>query len=434
MDTRPIDPTAAPLPPSFARRAPAWLLPALLVAGATLGFVIGGVFGARWDDPSLAGFVGLVQLFGRVFMNVLKSLVVPLIVCSMVAGVAAVGDLRRVSGLFGFTFGYYLVTTVMAVSIGLGLVLIIRPGVTAMESVGAAVAPDVAGKTWYEALFSLIEGLFPPNLIQAAAETNVLGLILISIVLGALLTTLGGRGRRAIELVETLNDALLILVRFVVWFAPIGIIGLVADRVGRAGGGEAVATELIRLSRYFLTVMIGLAIHAGIVLPAILRVFAGRPATRHAGHVSEALLMAFSTASSAATLPVTIRNVRERAGISERASGFVLPMGATINMDGTALYEAVAAIFIAQAYGIELTVAQVLIVMLTATLAAIGAAAIPEAGLVTMVMVLTAVNVPVEGIGLLLSIDWLLDRFRTTVNVWGDTVGAAVVERRLANI
>jgi Na+/H+-dicarboxylate symporter len=273
--------------------------------------------------------------------------------------------------------------------------------------------------------------MFPPNLIKAAAETKVLGLIVFSLIFGAVLTTFGERGRKVAELVEIVNDVLLKLVRLIMWFAPIGVMGLVAARIGKAGGGEAVWIELARLAKYFFTVIAGLSIHAFIVLPLILFFLARRVPWKYAGNYSEALLTAFSTASSAATLPITIRDARENANISEESSGFVLPLGATINMDGTALYEAVAAIFIAQAYGIDLTGIHLIIVLLTATLAAIGAAAIPEAGLVTMVLVLTAIGVPVEGIGLLLSIDWLLDRFRTTVNVWGNTVGAAVIEERL---
>ncbi|HDH97375.1 MAG TPA: cation:dicarboxylase symporter family transporter, partial [Proteobacteria bacterium] len=182
---------------------------------------------------------------------------------------------------------------------------------------------------------------------------------------------------------------------------------------------------------YAFTVILGLVIHAGITLPAILLVLGRRRPLEYAAHYIEALLTAFTTASSAATLPITMRDARQKAGLSERSSGFVLPLGATVNMDGTALYEAVAVIFICQAYGVQLGFAQFVIVWLTATLAAIGAAAIPEAGLVTMVMVLTAVGAPLEGIGLLLAIDWFLDRCRTTVNVWGDTIGAQIIDRLL---
>ncbi len=410
-----------------------YLLPLLLLAGAAAGFAIGGLFGSHWSDPSWGLFVGFIRLLGDIFMNILKALVIPLIVCSMIVGVSAMGDLRRIGSLFGFTFGYYVLTTLISVTIGLALVNLIQPGIDA--GTAAAAAPHIKeAVVWYEAVFKLVSGMFPNNLAQAAADSNILGLIVFSLVFGGILTTLGKKGRRAIDFIDTLNEALLKLVRMVIWLAPIGILGLVANRIGAAGGGMAVWVELSKLLKYFLTVITGLGIHAFIVLPALLYFLSGRNPIRHFRHFAEALIMAFSTASSAATLPVTIGSAREKAGISEEASGFVLPLGATVNMDGTALYEAVAVVFIAQAYGIELSFIEMLIVMLTATLAAIGAAAIPEAGLVTMVMVLTAVKVPVEGVGLLLSIDWFLDRFRTTVNVWGDAVGCSIVEKRIESL
>ncbi len=406
-----------------------YLLPALIAGGAILGFTIGGVWGERWSDPTWGFSTGFITLLGELFLNVLKAIVVPLIVCSMIAGVTGLGDFRKIGGVFGFTFGYYMLTTFISVTIGLILVTSINPGLH-MSTVGVT-APAREVGPWFEAIFDVFRGMFPSNIIKAAAETKVLGLIVFSLIFGAVLTTFGERGRKVAELIETVNDVLLKLVRLIMWFAPIGVMGLVAARLGKAGGGEAVWIELARLTKYFFTVLAGLSVHALIVLPLILFFLAKRKPWRYAAHYSEALLTAFSTASSAATLPVTIKSAREKAKLSEESSGFVLPLGATINMDGTALYEAVAAVFIAQAYGIDLSGIHLIIVLLTATLAAIGAAAIPEAGLVTMVLVLTAIGVPIEGIGLLLSIDWLLDRFRTTVNVWGDTVGAAVVEERI---
>lgn len=404
------------------------LLPALLSVGAASGFAIGGLWGEHWLDPSWGFFTGIITLSGEVFLNFLKAIVIPLIVCSMVSGVCAMGDVRKIGGTFGLTFGYYIATTLISVTIGLVMVLLLVPG-TGLETAGAQ-APAKEIGPWYESLFGVIHNMFPKNLTAAAAEGQVLGLIVFSLIFGAMLTTMGKNGRKVADLFSIVNEALLKIVRIVIWFAPIGVMGLVAARIGKAGGGQAVWVELSRLVSYFFTVVQGLALHGLIVLPLILFLFAKRNPFRYAAHFAEALLTAFSTASSAATLPITIRNARANAKISDQTSGFVLPLGATINMDGTALYEAVAAVFIAQAFGIDLTGGQMLIVILTATLAAIGAAAIPEAGLVTMVLVLQAINVPIEGIGLLLSIDWLLDRFRTTVNVWGDAIGAAVIDRR----
>ena len=211
--------------------------------------------------------------------------------------------------------------------------------------------------------------------------------------------------------------------------APVGIFCLVAARFGEAQAKGEFAQVLAQMGWYFFTVLLGLALHAAITLPLILWIFTRKNPYRFMYQMSQALLTAFSTASSTATIPVTMECAVEKAGISKQATNFVVPLGATINMDGTALYEATAAIFIAQALGYELGLLGLLIVAVTATLAAIGAAGIPEAGLVTMVIVLNAVGLPIEYIGLILSVDWLLDRFRTAVNIFGDSIGAAVVDR-----
>jgi len=405
------------------------LLPLLLLAGAALGFLFGGLAGPYWSEPTWAFPAGLTALLGEIFLNILKLVVVPLIFCSMVAGVAALGGARRIGGIAGYTFAYYMLTTFAAVVVGLILVNLIQPGV---DVEAGAFGADLtrADQPWFAALFDVFRGMFPPNLFQAAADGNILGLLIFALAFGGLLTSLGERGRQVVAIFETINDALLKLVRLIIWAAPVGVLCLVADRIGEAGGGAAVGEEISRLGQYFATVLAGLFVHGVIILPLLLFLLARRNPLRFFGFFAEAVLTAFSTASSAATLPVTMRSARSLAGISHRASGFVLPLGATINMDGTALYEAVAAIFIAQVYGIDLSFGQQVVVCLTATLAAVGAAAIPQAGLVTMVLVLTAAKIPTEGIALLLSIDWLLDRFRTAVNVWGDSVGAAVVDRR----
>lgn len=215
------------------------------------------------------------------------------------------------------------------------------------------------------------------------------------------------------------------------YFAPLGILGLVAARLGKAelASEGGFATEIARMTKYFFTVIIGLGIHAVFVLIPAIKIFAKRKITEYVSNISPALLTAFSTASSSATLPITLEAVEKRNNISNRTAGFVLPLGATINMDGTALYEAVAAIFIAQVYGIHLDFGAQVIIFLTATLAAIGAAGIPEAGLVTMVIVLNAVGLPTEGVAMILAVDWFLDRCRTTVNVLGDSVGAAIIDK-----
>jgi Na+/H+-dicarboxylate symporter len=246
---------------------------------------------------------------------------------------------------------------------------------------------------------------------------------------GGILTTLGERGRPVLAFFEAVNDVVMKMVHLIMYFAPLGVFALIAYRLGKAGGGGLFWMELAKLLKYALTVITGLLIHGVFVLPIILWVLGRRNPARYAFNMGNALTTAFSTASSSATLPLTMECAEEKNSVSNRAASFVLPLGATVNMDGTALYEAVAAIFIAQAYGVPLAFPQQVVIFITATLAAIGAAGIPEAGLVTMVIVLKSVGLPLEGIGLLLSIDWFLDRFRTTVNVWGDSVGAAIIDR-----
>jgi len=246
--------------------------------------------------------------------------------------------------------------------------------------------------------------------------------------LSAALSTLGDVGNHVIAFFNGINEAMMKLVTWLMYLAPIGIFSLISNRLGLAGGGDAVWTELKAVGFYVLTVVGGLGIHF-LVLVAILLFVAKRPISYLFG-LLRALLTAFGTASSSATLPLTMECAREE-GVDRRAVRFVLPLGATVNMNGTALYEACAAMFIAQAYGYDLSIGQQVIVFVTATLAAIGAAGIPEAGLVTLLIVLKSVGLPTEGVALILAVDWFLDRFRTSVNVWGDAVGAAVVHRTL---
>lgn len=311
------------------------------------------------------------------------------------------------------------------------------PVLTWTDQQGQKIEPAAAGRglrvRMQERRYSfgqVLEGLVPRNLFAAMMEDNLLGLIFFSLLFGAVLSTLGAPGRPVIEFIQGLNEAILRFVRLLMFFAPLGILGLVAARLGQAelslpGGFLG---ELARVMKYALTVILGLLLHSLIVLPLLLRLLAGRPIAGYLRNLVPALVTAFSTASSSATLPLTMEGVAKNR-VSDRVAKFVLPLGATVNMNGTALYEAVAAIFIAQVYQVPLDFSTQLIIFLTATLAAIGAAGIPEAGLVTMVIVLKAAHLPVDGIAAILAIDWFLDRCRTTVNVWGDMVGAAVVDR-----
>jgi Na+/H+-dicarboxylate symporter len=290
---------------------------------------------------------------------------------------------------------------------------------------------DKQGQTIGETLKDVLLGLAPNNIVKAMAETKILPIIVFAMIFGAILTTLGEQGKPVIDFFIGANETILMFVQLLMLIAPLGIACLIAGKLGNAGGIEKFGLEFKKIGYYAVTVMAGLLIHAVIILPLILKFFAKRNIIAYAKGMSTALLTALSTASSSATLPVTIKCAEDNNQVSPKAAGFVLPLGATINMDGTALYEAVAAIFIAQLYGIDLSTGHLFIIFLTATLAAIGAAGIPEAGLVTMVIVLEAVGLPIEGISMILMIDWFLDRCRTTINVWGDSIGAAFIDAGL---
>ncbi len=381
------------------------------------------------------------EVGGEVFLRLLTMMVVPLVMASVMSGIIGLGDVRKLGRPGGFAISYYLTTTVLAVIVGLIMVNLIRPGVGAIDqatldvlaSEGEGVAAAQGDATLGTILRNLLLMLFTDNLFSSAVETNLLPLIVFSMIFAGMLTTMGKRVEAINQMIVQINDALLSFILLLMKLAPIGIFCLVTARFGEAQAEGNMAEVLRQTGAYFVTVLAGLALHAFITLPLILWVFTKRNPLRFMSQMSQALLTAFSTASSVATLPVTMECAVSKASVSKRSAKFVLPLGATINMDGTALYEAAAAIFIAQAIGFELSLLQQLIVAVTATLAAIGAAGIPEAGLVTMIIVLNAVGLPVEYIGLILSVDWLLDRFRTAVNAFGDSVGSAVVEKSFAD-
>ncbi|MCK4738342.1 MAG: dicarboxylate/amino acid:cation symporter [Deltaproteobacteria bacterium] len=381
-------------------------------------------------------FYSLFNFAGKLFLNLLNLLVIPLVVSSLIVAMVTLGDIRHVGRTGLRTVLYYFVTTSIAVLIGIALVTLINPGVGVESS--EVIASKVMGKEdagIVDTILSVFldegdksKGAFPGNIVGAMSQMNVLGVIVFSLLFGAALTTVGEKAKTVISFFDGVNEAVLKLIHWVLYLLPIGVIGLIVGRLAEMGGGSALWAELSRLGWYAGTVISALLIHGLIILPLILFILTRRGPLAYAGGMTKALLTAFSTASSAATLPTTMECVEENNKVSRRSASFVLPIGATINMDGTALYEAVAVIFIAQVYGIEMGAGMLLIVFLTATLAAIGAAGIPEAGLVTMVIVLNATGLPLEGVAVLLSIDWFLDRCRTTINVWGDSIGAAVVD------
>jgi len=392
-----------------------YLLWAILI-GAIIGIFCGWYFGHAMES---------IAWLGQLFLDALKMTIIPLIIAAVITGITSIGDVRKLGRLGGLTVLYYTVTTAMAVMTGLIVVNIIQPGIgvqiTETVHKAATVKKDIG-------ISDIISSLISPNLFNSAAETQILPIIVFCLIFGAALTTIGERGKTLTTFFDGLNEVMMKLVIWIMYFAPIGVFALIAAKLGATGGGNSFWQEISSVGSYIVTVILGLTIHS-VVLFIILVTFSNR-GRDYLMDMLRALVTAFGTASSSATLPLTIECATE-AGVDERSIKFVLPLGATVNMDGTALYEAVAAMFIAQAYGIDMSATQQLIIFITATLAAIGAAGIPQAGLVTMLIVLSAVNLPQEGIGLLLAVDWFLDRIRTTVNVWGDSVGAAVIERVL---
>lgn len=392
------------------------LLWAILIA-AIAGIVCGWYFGTAMDS---------VAWIGKLFLDLLMLTIIPLIMAAVISGITALGDVRKLGKLGGLTMLYYLCTTAIAVMIGLILVNIIQPGT--YKEIPEDIAQFELAVSQPQGIEDIISTLIKPNLVEAAVNTQLLPIILFCLAFAAALTTIGERGKPVIDFFNGLNDVMMKLVIWIMMLSPVGIFALIASKLGSTGGGDAFMDELSSVGMYIITVLIALAIHATVLF--IILITFSRKRISYLLDMLRALLTAFGTASSAATLPLTMECSIE-AGVDRRAVKFVLPLGATVNMDGTALYEAVAVMFIAQAYGIDLSITQQAIIFLTATFAAIGAAAIPSAGLVTMLIVLAAVGLPKEGIGLLLAVDWFLDRFRTTVNVWGDSVGAAVLERAL---
>ena len=389
-----------------------------LLIGIIAGAILGGVVGSLWPEIGVK-----FEIVGKLFLDALKMIVLPLIVVSITLSIMKVGNL----GSLGLkTILYYTATTAIAVFLGIVVVTLIHPGEGSMVTSGQ-IPEIIKGKENFTVI-DILKSIVTPNIFSSAANYQILPLIVVSILFGIAFGRLGSENDLIIRVFTLMDKAVMMIVHWIITLTPIGIFGLIAYRIGVAGGGSQLWNLISEISKYFFTVIIGLFVHGFLVLPLILFIFARRNPLKYFSHMSKALVTAFSTASSAATLPLTITNVTEDARVSDRVGRFVLPLGATINMDGTALYEAVAVIFIAQSYGISLTGGELIIVFITATLAAIGAASIPQAGLVTMVIVLQSVGLPMEGIGLILSIDWLLDRFRTTINVWGDSIGAAVID------
>lgn len=375
---------------------------------------------------SLARKVGdWAKLIGDLFLRMLKMVSIPLIITSLLSGVTGLGQAERLGKMFGRTLLYYVSTSMLAIITGLVMVNLIQPGANGAGAAAVAVeeAGQQQGKGLGVVLFEQLHNMIPPNPFEAAATGNFLSIIAFSLAFGVCTILVGGTtAERISEIVDAAFQVMMKLTMLIIRLAPIGVFFLMLSATASQGAGV-----FGTLGWYMLTVAFALAAHALIVLPAILHFVAKRSPWEFAQAMSPALLTAFSSASSNGTLPLTLTCVEQRAKISNRVGSFVLPLGATVNMDGTALYEVVAVLFIAQFSGIDLPLAQQVVVAFTALLASIGAAGIPHAGLVMMVIILQAVGLPTESQGLIIAVDRVLDMCRTAVNVWSDSCGCAVV-------
>lgn len=385
----------------------------LILIAACFGILFGIVF------PLQAPFV---KPLGDLFLLALKMIVAPLIFASLTAG-AARTDPQHLGKISLKTLLYFLLSMSLAIALGLFLVQSIRPGV-GVDLGSASEMPQLMSMSPGEFLASFLEKLFQ-NPFQALAETNVLGMVVFAILLGVAISLLKEKGRPLRQLFESLSEVMLKMTHLILYLAPPGVFALVA--VATAQGEIKL---FIGLGKYIGTVVAGLTLHAGVTLPLLAWILGGRSIRALYHGARPAMALAFGTASSAATLPLTYKCATESLKVPPSIASFVTSLGATVNMNGTALYEAVAAVFIAQAYGLSLYGFQLFLVFVTSLLAAVGAAAIPSAGLVTMVLVLNAVGLPLEGIGLILGVDRFLDMCRTSVNVLDDLVGCVVVNGR----
>ncbi|XP_077203101.1 excitatory amino acid transporter 1 [Paroedura picta] len=412
---------------------------------------------------------------GELLMRMLQMLVLPLIVSSLVTGVAALDS--KASGKMGLrAVVYYMSTTIIAVLIGIIMVVIIHPGKGSKEKMHRE--GKIVRVTAADAFLDLIRNMFPPNLVEACFKqfktnyeertfkapvvlnessvlaaiinnvteavenltqlkkevipvpgavngVNALGLVVFSLSFGLVIGNMKEQGRALRDFFDSLNEAIMRLVALIMWYAPLGIMFLIAGKIVEMEDMGVIGGQL---AMYTITVIIGLLIHAIVVLPLLYFLITRKNPWVFIGGLLQALITALGTSSSSATLPITFKCLEENNGVDKRITRFVLPVGATINMDGTALYEALAAIFIAQVNNMELNFGQIITISITATAASIGAAGIPQAGLVTMVIVLTSVGLPTDDITLIIAVDWFLDRLRTTTNVLGDSIGAGIVE------
>ena len=394
-----------------------------MVLGIGLGSVLEVVLASLTPDSGLYGFLyngmvmGVFDVLGRIFIASLKLLVVPLVLVSLICGMAALGASSRMGPIAGKTLGLYLITTCIAVSLGLAIALAVGPG----NGVNAVASSDFVPKEAPPIKETLIN-IFPTNPVAAMAEGNMLQVIVFALLVGFALTKAGAAGERLIAWFQDMEVVVMKMVGVLIEMAPYGVFALLTKLFATMGFGT-----IFDLAAYFFTLLGVLLFHGLVVYGLVLRTLTPLSPAVLRQKMRRVWAFAFSTSSAGATLPVTLRTVEQRLGVNKSVAGFSVPLGATINMDGTAIMQGVATVFIAQVYGIDLTTSQLLMVVLTATLASIGTAAVPSAGLIMLSLVLTQAGLPVEGIALILGVDRLLGMVRTAVNVTGDATVSTVV-------
>ena len=392
-----------------------------VLLGLLLGIFAGGILNwadNAWIDTYIVN--GALFIGGKLFVNALKMLVVPLVIFSLIPGVFAIGDIKLLGKVGGKTVALYIATTAIAIitAITLAAVLGIGDGATPPADT------DFTGRTAGKSTIDIIIGIVPTNVFNAFASGDMLAIIFFSIFFGIAALSIKSETEETINFIEQMNKIVMKMVEMVMWFAPYAVFCLLGKAIADVG-----IILIIDLSSYFIAVIAALLIHTFVTQMLILKIFTGLKISLYLKKVRSAQLFAFSTSSSGATIPVTLRTVQSRLGVDKAISSFSVPFGATINMDGTAIMQGVATVFIANLYGINLGIEGYALVVLTAVLASIGTAAVPSVGLVMLTLVFEQVNLPVAAIGLIMGVDRLLDMTRTAVNVTGDTVVTSIVAK-----
>ncbi|MDR8391798.1 dicarboxylate/amino acid:cation symporter [Aliifodinibius sp. S!AR15-10] len=408
--------------------------------------IIGLVLGLFWGlAASLTGLTEFttdyISPIGTIFINLLKLIAVPLVLASLIVGVTSLNDIAKLSRMGGKTIAFYMVTTVLAITIGLTVVNVIQPGtflpketqVELMEGYKQNLegSSESAQEVMDRSPLAFFVDIVPQNFFAATSDnSNMLQVVFLAILFGIGIIQLPiQKGEILINFFDSLNEVIIKIVDFIMLAAPYGVFALMAGVIVDLAGDDLTrALDLLgALGWYCVAVLLGLFLHLTLVYASLFKLFSNMKLTDFFRAIRPAMLLGFSTSSSSATLPVTMERVEKNVGVDEEVSSFVLPVGATINMDGTSLYQAIAAVFIAQALGLDLSIAQQLTIVLTATLASIGSAGVPGAGIIMLVIVLQAIEVPVEGIALILGVDRILDMCRTAVNITGDAAVSVAV-------